>query len=328
MEFGLQFLGKDLKELRDIAQAAEQLGFDAVLLPDHIVYEQIGGAYDPHQPSWDQMIALALIFEATKKIRAGHLVLCNLFRHPVITAQSLVTLDHLSGGRLIAGLGTGWTETEFKMTGIPFPPIAPRLKMLDEALTVIRSLWTNEKTTFDGEFYKLKDAILWPKPVQKPHPPILLGGGGRGLLRLAGKHAATINVIAEVGHAGRITRESVAQLTDEAMKEKVRFVRAEAVKHGRKPESIQISNMIAVIILTNTAKEADSMAGMIAQGMGLPAEGLKASPFALVGTPEQCVTELKRRARDWGMSQFIFAGAFDQKTMERLAKEVIPHVRN
>jgi len=326
MEFGLQINGKDFKELRDLAQAADQLGYDALLLPDHIVYEQMGGAYDPHTLSWDEMIALALVFEATKKIRAGHLVLCNLFRHPVMTAQSLVTLDHLSGGRLIAGLGSGWTETEFKMTGIPFPPIAARLRRLDEALAVIRSLWTQEQTTFDGEFYKLKDAILWPKPVQKPHPPILVGGGGRGLLRIAGKHAATINIIPEVGSVGHISMENVAKTTDAAFREKIKFVRGEAARNGRKPESIQISTMVAIVMLTSSAKETESMAGMVAQGMGLKAEQMLSSPMALIGTPEQCARELSRRVREWGVSQFVFAGALDLKTLERLAKEVIPHV--
>ena len=326
MEFGIQINGKDFKELRDLAQAADQLGYDALLLPDHIVYEQMGGAYDPHTLSWDQMIALALVFEATKKIRAGHLVLCNLFRHPVMTAQSLVTLDHLSGGRLIAGLGSGWTETEFKMTGIPFPPIAARLRRLDEALAVIRSLWTQEQTTFDGEFYKLKDAILWPKPVQKPHPPILVGGAGRGLLRIAGKHATTINIIAEVGSVGHISMENVAKTTDAAFQEKIKFVRGEAARNGRKPESIQISTMVAIVMLTGSAKETESMAGMVAQGMGLKAEQMLSSPMALIGTPEQCARELGRRVREWGVSQFIFAGELSLKTIERLAKEVIPHV--
>jgi probable F420-dependent oxidoreductase len=323
MEFGIQVNGKEFKELRDIAQAAEQLGYDLLLLPDHIVYEQVGGAFDPRTNSWDQMIALALVFEATRKLRAGHLVLCNLFRHPVITAQSLVTLDHLSGGRLIAGLGTGWTETEFRMTGIPFPPIDVRLRMLDEALTCIRSLWTQERTTLAGEFYKLKDAILWPKPVQRPHPPILVGGGGRGLLRVAGKHAATINIISEVGKAGRIEVKSVAKTTDAAYKDKVHFVREEATKHGRKPDSIQISNMIAVVMITGSAKETESMAGMVAQGMGLRADQLLSSPLELIGTPDQCVTELRRRAKEWGVSQFVFSGALDLKQIERLSKEVI-----
>jgi probable F420-dependent oxidoreductase len=328
MEFGLQVNGKDFKELRDIAQAAEALGYSLLTLPDHVVYEQMGGQYDPHTKSWDQMIALAVVFEATRKLRAGHLVLCNLFRHPVITAQSLVTLDHLSGGRLVAGLGSGWTETEFKMTGISFPPIGPRLKMLDEALTCIRSLWTQEHTSFDGEFYKLKDAILWPKPVQKPHPPILLGGGGRALLRIAGKHAATINIIPEAGKAGRIVVENVVKTDEQAFREKVRFVREQAKVNGRESDSIQISTMLAVVMLTNSAKETDSMAAAIAQGLGMQPAQLLASPLALVGTPEQCAKELKRREREWGVSQFIFSGALDLKMIERLAKEVVPQALN
>src|SRR5271157_1038503 len=328
MEFGLQILGTDLQQLRDTAQAAEQLGYGLIVLPDHIVYEQAGGVYDPRTVSFDQMIALAVIFEATKKIRGGHLVLCNLFRHPVITAQSLVTLDHLSGGRLVAGLGSGWTETEFKMTGIPFPPIAPRLRMLDEALTCIRSLWTQEQTTFDGEFYKLKEAILWPKPVQRPHPPILLGGSGRGLLRIAGKHAAAINIISEVGKAGHIAANALAQATENAFKEKVRFVREEAARNGRAPGSVQISNVMFLVMLTGSANEAAATAGAIGQGMGMQAEQVLRSPMALVGTPEQCATELKRRVKEWGVSQFIFAGGLNPKTIERLAKEVIPHVTN
>jgi len=105
----------------------------------------------------------------------------------VITAQSLTTLDHISAVGCWRGLVPDGRKTEFEMTGIPFPPITERLRMLDEALTVIRSLWANERTTFNGEFYKLKDAILWPKPIQKPHPPIIVGGGGKGLLRDRGQ---------------------------------------------------------------------------------------------------------------------------------------------
>src|SRR6266850_1396363 len=193
MEFGLQIANMAPAKFREVAQIAEGLGFDMILFPDHIVMEGPERQADMHALAYDHIAVAAALMEATKKIRIGHLVLCNLFRHPVITAQSLMTLDHISGGRLLAGLGSGWTETEFEMTGIPFPPITERLRMLDEALTVIRSLWANERTTFAGEFYKLKDAILWPKPVQKPHPPIIIGGGGKGLLRIAAKHTDYLN---------------------------------------------------------------------------------------------------------------------------------------
>jgi alkanesulfonate monooxygenase SsuD/methylene tetrahydromethanopterin reductase-like flavin-dependent oxidoreductase (luciferase family) len=248
-----------------------------------------------------------------------------------MTAQSLVTLDHLSSGRLVAGLGAGWSEVEFKMTGIPFPSMALRLRMLDEALTCIRSLWTREQTTFEGEFYKLKDAILWPKPVQNPHPPILLGGRGRGLLRIAGKHAAVVDVkpdriVAE--NAKQTTQEAFSEeaFSEEAFKEKLQFARDEAAKNGRTPDSIQIGNTLFVVELADSAKEAESVANSIAQSIGVRVQQLLASPMSLIGTPEECAAELNRRAKEWGVSRFIFGGDIDLKMMERLANEVIPRI--
>jgi len=233
MEFGIQLANIEPPQFRASAQLMESLGFDLVCFPDHIVLEGPERQYDPHGLAYDMIVIAAAVMEATKKIQVGHLVLCNLFRHPVITAQSLTTLDHISGGRLLAGLGSGWTETEFEMTGIPFPPITERLRMLDEALTVIRSLWANERTTFNGEFYKLKDAILWPKPVQKPHPPIIVGGGGKGLLRIAAKHADYLNLIPGAGKKGHISLDSVKRFDDEVYSDKVNFVREEAKRNGR-----------------------------------------------------------------------------------------------
>ncbi|HLI81794.1 MAG TPA: LLM class flavin-dependent oxidoreductase, partial [Candidatus Binataceae bacterium] len=182
LEFGFQFANMEPARMRDLAQAAEALDYDYIVFPDHLVNEGPERQGDPHALVWDMMSMAAAVATWTKKIRVGHLVLCNLFRHPAITAQSLMTLDHLSNGRLLAGLGTGWTETEFRMSGIPFPPISERLRMLDEALTCIKSLWANELSNFAGEFYHLKNATLWPKPIQKPRPPIIVGGGGKGLL--------------------------------------------------------------------------------------------------------------------------------------------------
>src|ERR1700692_3389309 len=144
MEFGIQLAAMEPARFRDMAQSIEGLGFDLVVFPDHIVLEGPERQFDPHALAYDTVSIAAMIAGATKKIRIGHLVLCNLFRHPAITAQSLMTLDHISGGRLVAGLGTGWTETEFKMTGIPFPPITERLRMLDEGVNCILSLWEKE----------------------------------------------------------------------------------------------------------------------------------------------------------------------------------------
>ena len=328
LEFGFQLSNMEPSKIRDVAQAAEALGYDYIVFPDHIVLEGPEGQYDPHGLAWDMVSIAAMVAEATKTIRIGHLVLCNLFRHPAITAQSLITLDHLSNGRLLAGLGSGWTESEFRMTGIPFPPIAERLKMLDEALTCIRSLWANERTTFEGEFYQLHDAILWPKPIQKPCPPIIVGGGGKGLLRVAAKHADYLNIIPDAGKAGRISLDKVKDLTDESMREKIGFLRAEAKRNGRDPSSIRISNYLFTISISDSKQAARQMAEMMGPAFKLSADEVLQSPLVLIGTPEDCIKELKRREKNWGVSQFLFStfGGLDEKLLRRLKEEVIAHL--
>src|SRR5580658_8537689 len=214
MEFGIQLGGLEPAQYKAQAQAAEALGYDLIVFADHLVNEGPDRQLDVKSKAWDHIAMAAIVMDATKKIRIGHLVLCNLFRHPAITAQSLVTLDHLSGGRLVAGLGTGWTETEFRMTGIPFPPIRERLEMLDESLACITSLWSNEQTTFEGKYCHLRDAILWPKPLQKPHPPIIIGGSGNGLLRIAARYADYINIIPDAGKPRKFSVENVSRMTN------------------------------------------------------------------------------------------------------------------
>jgi len=328
MEFGIQFANMEPVALRAHAQAAEALGYDLIVLPDHLVLEGPERQFDPRSLAYDMIVIAAVLAEATKKIRIGHLVLCNLFRHPAITAQALMTLDRVSGGRLIAGLGTGWTETEFQMTGIPFPPIAERLRMLDEALACIISLWTNERTTFAGEFYKFDDAILWPKPVQQPRPPIVVGGGGKGLLRIAAKYADYVNLIPDAGKRGKISLENVKRMTDQSFREKADFVRQEAKRLGRNPDAIHLSNFVFTLAITDSRDATRKTAEMLGPMLGQTPEGILGSPMSLIGTPDECVVELKRRAKEWGVSQFIFSTfmGMDEKTIRRLREDVIAHV--
>jgi probable F420-dependent oxidoreductase len=328
MEFGIQLGGLEPAQYRTHAQTAEALGYDLIVFPDHLVNEGPDRQLDVKSRAFDHIAMAAVVMEATRKIRVGHLVLCNLFRHPSITAQSLMTLDQLSGGRLLAGFGSGWTETEFKMSGIPFPPITERLRMLDEAIAVILSLWKNERTTFDGEFYHLKDAILWPKPIQQPHPPIILGGGGKGLLRIAAKYADYINIIPDAGKRGHISMEVVKRTNDKSFREKVSFVRDEAKRLGRKPDAVKISNFVFATIISESKEATRKTAEMMAPMFQQTAEELLASPMILIGTPEECIVELKRRAKDWGTSQMIFTGEVGQneKLMRDLHEKVLVHV--
>ena len=325
MEFGLQINGPDLIQGRDIAQAAEALGFRTIYFPDHLVLE---GPERQQQgfPAYDPMVQAAVVATATTRIRMGQLVLCNLFRHPAITARSIATIDELSNGRAVLGLGSGWTETEFRMTGIDFPEIGPRLRMLDEALTCIRGLWGDAPFSFEGEFYRFREASLTPRPVQRPHPPIILGGSGKGLLRIAAKHADVVNIVSETGRQGYISIAQAAKLTDESFREKIRFLHGEAAAAGRDPKTVRPSGMIATIAVTDSREDARGMAAAIGDMFGVPADFILSSPLFLIGAAADLVAAPRRREREWGLGEAIVAGQYTLETLERFGREVMPHL--
>ena len=324
MKFGLQLGWVEFDRLRDLAQAAEGLGFESVYFPDHLLAEgpekQAMGV-----PAFDPMMQAAVVAGATSRVRIGHLVLCNLFRHPAVTARSLATLDQMSGGRMVAGLGSGWTETEFRMTGIPFPEIGPRLRMLDEALTCLHGLWGEAPFSFEGEFYRFQEASLVPRPVQA-RPPVLLGGGGKGLLRVAAGHADVVNIVSDTGRAGYIAIANAIKLSDDTFRKKVDFLRAEANRAGRDGSAIGVSAMIFTAQLTETRADARSAVEGMASMFGVPASALLQSPLFLVGTPEDCIAELKRRQKAWDLSEVVLSGTSAPDLLERFGREILPHV--
>ena len=173
-----------LPELIDLWQRAEALGFDSVFLFDHLM--ALYG--DPDGPCLEASTLLAALALTTKRVRIGVLVYGNTHRHPAVFAKEMVTVDHLSNGRLVVGIGTGWNEREHAAYGLPFPSAGDRVGMLDEALTVIRSLLNERRTTFAGRYYQLDDAPFSPKPIQ-PHLPIMVGGKRPKMLQLIAKHA-------------------------------------------------------------------------------------------------------------------------------------------
>jgi probable F420-dependent oxidoreductase len=327
MDFGLQLAALPAPDLLDAARQAETWGYAALYVPDHWVYErQGGGGLDDGANAWEATTVLGALAGVTTRARLGALVLCNLFRHPATTAQAIVTLDHLSGGRAQLGIGSGWTRAEFEMMGMPFPDVKPRLRMLDEAVRVVKALWTEPRTSFAGEFYRLTDAFLTPKPVQRPHPPVMLGGSGKGLLRIAARHADHLNVISDAGRAGTILMSEVAKLTDEGFQRKLDFVRAEARAAGRDADAIVFSSTIFMPMIADSEAQAHDFAGNLGGMLGLQAADVQRMPMALIGTPEQCVGELRRRERAWGTRHYIMSGFGGPALAERFAREVAPQV--
>jgi F420-dependent oxidoreductase-like protein len=188
LRFGVQLRPERVayRELADAWREADGLGYDALFTFDH--FAPISGALDdPCHEGWTLLSALAA---QTRSAQVGVLVTGNTYRHPAVLAKMAATVDHVSGGKLILGIGAGWFEPEHRAYGIPFHTPGERARRLGEAVEVIKLLFTRDRSTFDGKYYQLADAPLEPKPVQKPHPPILVGGMGPKVLQpIAARHA-------------------------------------------------------------------------------------------------------------------------------------------
>lgn len=323
MDVALQIGGQAAPKLIELARTAEECGFSSVYVPDHFANEPPGSGKLDQTVMQEAVAMLAAIAASTNRVRVGGHVLCNLFRHPFLTAQAMSTVDQISGGRAILGIGAGWTRNEFEMTGVGFPDIGPRLRMLDEAITVIKSLWTESRTTLEGEFYRLKDAFLAAKPVQSPRPPILLGGSGKGLLRIAAREAEIVNIIVEIGKAGTALPSEIAKFTEDGFRAKADFVREEARKHGR---SLVLSTTVFVPYLAASEEEGRRMADGLAAGFGLSGEQARRMPMALIGTAAECVEELKRREREWGVEHLVLSGGPSADVVRRFGREILPHL--
>ena len=196
LRIGIKHSGQDctIDQLRSVWRVADDAGFDHLWAFDHLASIGPGG---PDRVVFESWTLLAAMAEATSQVRIGLLVTGNTYRHPGVLAKVATTVDHLSGGRLEFGVGAGWSEIEHRMLGIE--GLDHRVGRLSEALTVIRSLWTEERANFSGRYYTLTDAIANPKPVQKPHPPIWIGAGGEATVRLTARHADVWNPSGPIG---------------------------------------------------------------------------------------------------------------------------------
>jgi F420-dependent oxidoreductase-like protein len=179
----------DYPVLHEFWSRADELGFHSVANYDH--FYGLSDMADPTYEGWTSLAAMACV---VSRARIGCMVAGVTYRHPAILAKMAVTVDHISGGRLDFGLGAGWHEEEHRGYGLEFPSAAVRVEMLDEALTIIRRLWTEDTVSFEGRHYRLREALANPKPLQKPHPPIVVGGEKPKMLRVIARHADEWNV--------------------------------------------------------------------------------------------------------------------------------------
>lgn len=182
--------------LRKIAQEADRLGFDSFWLMDHLM--QIPMIAPPHEPMLECYATLPAIAADTKRVRLGAMMTCTSYRHPSLLAKMGASLDNISGGRFILGIGAGWFGEEYKAYGYRFHPYEERVARLREAVQLIKRMWTDDRATYDGKFYRARAAMCNPKPIQKPRPPVWIGGGGEKLtLRVVAEEADACNLFGD-----------------------------------------------------------------------------------------------------------------------------------
>ena len=303
IKFGLRLPqdGTDFAELRDIAQAAEQLGYHSLWLFDHFYHFPVPDNVTILEP-WTLMSVLA---GATRTIRVGTLVLCNGYRPPALLAKMAATLDVLSGGRLEFGYGAGWHSEEFAGYGYDFPSVATRIRQMEEGLTVIKQLWSEPRATFAGKFYRVNDAFCEPKPLQRPHPPITIGGGGEQLLlRAVARHADIWNYFP----TPLPEYERKAAVLDQHCR-----------NIGRDPQTVQRSLMTPTVTAEWEKEVRDQLEGAKARGYMWAHSG-----HLVQGTPDIVVPRYRDYMRR-GVSFFIvqLPNSRDLKQIEFVAKHVM-----
>jgi F420-dependent oxidoreductase-like protein len=280
--------------------------FDVLWLMDHFV-SGFGTEFGSGEPCMEGWTALAALAQATSRVKLGILVTGNVYREPSVLAKQATTVDHISGGRLIFGIGAGWHEYESKTFGLHLPSIKERLDRLDEAANLIKLLWTQEKPMFQGKYYRLEGPPYNPPNVQTPHPPILIGGGGeKRTLRIVARYADMANV----------------QGSPEEIKRKFALLDQYAQEAGRDPKSIRRTAQIPLFLNDNPAFKERVLQGISAMRGGDVEEARKGILLGNVGEVKEQVAKFQEA----GVEEMYLAlwPRFIMPAVKAFSEEIIP----
>jgi probable F420-dependent oxidoreductase len=275
---------------RDAARKVEGLGYSTLFMPDHF-----GDQYGP-------LVALTVAAEATTDLRVGSLVFDNDYRHPVVLAKEVATLDLLSEGRVEFGLGAGWMTSDYEQSGIPNDSPGTRIDRMTESLAIMKSLWSDGRATLAGKHYTITEAVGTPTPHQRPYPPIIIGGGGKRILTLAGREADIVGINPNLA-AGYIGPEVAANTLVEFYRQRVEWVRSAA---GDRFDQLELQVLTFLVQVVPTGREVlEQMAPLLST----TPEALAEIPIALVGTVDEIVETLQRRREELGFSYIVIQEA-------------------
>ena len=304
--FGVQLQSLPAGEFADRLRRIEALGYATVFWPDHF------------HPMWDPVAALAAAAVVTTKLRVGSLVYGVDYRHPVVLAKAAATIQLLSGGRHEFGLGAGWMRTDYDQAGMSYDPPSVRIERLDEALTIIRSMWSEAKTTFAGRHYRVTDAPRAVEPAPPAPPAILVGGGGRKVLGVAGRHADIVGINPSIPE-GRVLPHTVHDLAPARVREKVGWVREAARAAGRDPGAIELQSLIFVTAVVDDPRPVREV---VSRQTGLSVDDVAECAGFLTGPGSEIRDRLEKRREETGISYVVIQSG-DPETLERFGAEVV-----
>jgi F420-dependent oxidoreductase-like protein len=308
LRFGVQTGQQNIEwpKMLSLWQKADRWGYDSLWNFDHFYPIFV----DPEGPCLEAWTTLSALAQATTKARIGTLVNGNTYRNPCLTAKMAASLDHISGGRLNLGIGAGWFELEHSAMGFDFKNVPRRLAALDEACQILKSMFTEPRTTLQGKHYQVADVIGLPKPVQRPYPPILIGGiGEKVLLKIVAKHADMYN----------------ASGSAERMAHLIGVIK----RHGDtvKRDVSQIENTVMIALAyTQDRDRQQFMCNMIGGMSGATPEVARKS--IMIGDKQECLDTIERY-RKVGVTHFIFMcfQPIQEDEIQAFAEDVIPAVR-
>jgi len=298
---------RGFEAIKNVALQCERLGFDSIWVYDHFITTPASN--EPCFESWTTLSALATL---TKKLGLGQLVTCNSYRYPSVLAKMGATLDVISNGRLNLGIGAGWYKLEYDAYGIPYPKDSVRLAQLREAVQIIKKMWTEDEPSFHGQYYNIDKAISNPKPIQKPHPPILIGGEGKKV---------TLGIVAELADRCNFG----GPITPQRYKEVLEVLGEHCRKVGRKIDQIEKTLIADYTVI---AKNGSVLNEKIRK---FKPKGVSKAQFIegnLVGTPEEVISRIEEFI-DIGVTYIMmrFPDMMKDEPLQLFADKVMPAFR-
>jgi probable F420-dependent oxidoreductase len=304
--FGVQLATMPGDQFEGRVRRIEALGYSTVFWPDHW-----GAQYEP-------VAALAAAAAITTKLNVGSLVYGVDYRHPIVLAKAAATIQLLSNGRHEFGIGAGWMRTDYDQAGMAYDKPSLRIERLDEALTLIRSMWTQPKTSLAGRHYTVTDAPRAVEPAPARPPRILVGAGGRKALTVAGRHADIVGINPSLPE-GRILPTTAADLAPERVREKIGWVREAAEAAGRDVAAIELNSLVFV---TAVMDDPAPIRAAVSKQTGMSVAEVAECASFLTGPATEICDRLQKRREETGISYVVIQGG-DPATIERFAEAVV-----